>query len=493
MNVLDFMWGHRLEVAQLTLEHLVLVGLSISIAAGIGLPLGVLMTRKPRLSGPILTFANAVQTIPSLALFGFLIPLPFIGGIGVRTAIVALVLYSLLPIIRNTFTGISGVDPAIREAGRGMGMTDLQLLWTVEIPLALSVIFAGLRVATVLCVGIATIAAAVGAGGLGMFIFRGVSMVDSRLILAGAIPAAALALIADFGLGAIEKRFSKLLCLVIIAAGLVSCSHPDRVVIGSKNFTEQIILGELLAQQIERTTQLPVQRKLNLGGTLLCHEALTAGQIDAYVEYTGTGLTAILKEPPVKDSNSVYQTVKAAYKSRFGIEWTEPLGFNNTFAIIVRKSDAEQYKLKTISDAAPRTSKWVAGFGYEFIEREDGYPGLVKTYNLRFPSAPRVMDLGLTYKAVADHQVDLIAGNSTDGLIDALGLAVLEDDKHYFPPYDAAPLIREAVVVKHPEIREALRALGGKVSEEQMRVMNYAVDGEHKDVKQVVKEFLDKL
>ncbi|PYR68412.1 MAG: glycine/betaine ABC transporter substrate-binding protein, partial [Acidobacteria bacterium] len=312
------MWSHRMEVAQLTLEHLVLVGLSILIAAGIGLPLGVLMTRKPGLSGPILTFANAVQTIPSLALFGFLIPLPFIGGIGARTAIVALVLYSLLPIIRNTFTGISGVDPAIREAGRGMGMTDLQLLWSVEIPLALSVIFAGLRVATVLCVGVATIAAAVGAGGLGMFIFRGVSMVDSRLILAGAIPAAALALIADFGLGAIEKRFSKLLCLLVIAAGLSSCSHSDRVVVGSKNFTEQVIMGEMLAQQIERKTHLPVDRKLNLGGTIVCHEALTAGQIDTYVEYTGTGLTAILKEPPAKDSNLAYQTVKDAYKSRFG-------------------------------------------------------------------------------------------------------------------------------------------------------------------------------
>jgi len=482
-----------MEVAQLTLEHLVLVGLSILIAAGIGLPLGVLMTRKPGLSGPILTLANAVQTIPSLALFGFLIPLPFIGGIGARTAIVALVLYSLLPIIRNTFTGISGVDPAIREAGRGMGMTDLQLLWSVEIPLALSVIFAGLRVATVLCVGVATIAAAVGAGGLGMFIFRGVSMVDSRLILAGAIPAAALALIADFGLGAIEKRFSKLLCLLVIAAGLSSCSHSDRVVVGSKNFTEQVIMGEMLAQQIERKTHLPVDRKLNLGGTIVCHEALTAGQIDTYVEYTGTGLTAILKEPPAKDSNLAYQTVKDAYKSRFGIEWTEPLGFNNTFAIIVRKSDAEQFGLRTISDAAPRTSRWVAGFGYEFIEREDGYPGLVKTYNLRFPSEPRVMDLGLTYKAVAGHQVDLIAGNSTDGLIGALGLVVLEDDRHYFPPYDAVPLVREAVITKHPEIREALRALGGKVSEEQMRLMNYAVDGEHKDVKQVVKEFLDKL
>src|SRR5262249_9783809 len=218
------MWSHRMEVAQLTLEHLVLVGLSILIAAGIGLPLGVLMTRKPGLSGPILTFANVVQTIPSLALFGFLFPLPFIGGIGARTAIVALVLYSLLPIIRNTFSGISGVDPAIREAGRGMGMTDGQLLWQVEIPLASGAIFPGSRLRAVIAVGVAIFAAAVGAGGLGMFIFRGVSMVDSRLILAGAIPAAALALIADFGLGAVERRFSKLLFLLCLVVGLSSCS-----------------------------------------------------------------------------------------------------------------------------------------------------------------------------------------------------------------------------------------------------------------------------
>src|SRR5881396_3393634 len=238
------MWSHRMEVAQLTLEHLVLVGFSIAIAAGIGLPVGIVMTRKPGLSGPILTFANAVQTIPSLALFGFLIPLPWIGGIGARTAIVALVLYSLLPIIRNTFTGISGVDPAIREAGRGMGMTGGQLLWKVEIPLALGVIFAGIRVATVIGVGVATIAAAVGAGGLGMYIFRGVSMVDSRVILAGAIPAAALALIADFGLGAIEKRFAKLMCLVCVVVAVSSCSRSDRITVCSKNFSEQVILGE---------------------------------------------------------------------------------------------------------------------------------------------------------------------------------------------------------------------------------------------------------
>ena len=492
MRVVDFMWTNRGEVLQLTLEHLVLVGISILVAVAIGLPLGIVMTRRPRFSRPILTLANIVQTIPSLALFGFLIPIPFIGGIGARTAIVALVLYSLLPIIRNTFTGISGVDPAIREAGRGMGMTDGQLLWKVEIPLALGVIFAGIRVATVIGVGVATIAAAVGAGGLGMFIFRGVSMVDSRLILAGAIPAAALALIADFGLGRIEKRFTKLLTVLCLFVAIPSCSGPDRIVIGSKNFTEQIILSEMLAQQIERTTGLEVDRRLNLGGTLVCHQALIAGQIDMYVEYTGTGLTAILKEPPVNDSARVYETVKGAYNKQFGIDWTEPLGFNNTFAIIVRKADADSMGIKTISDAAPHTRNWTAGFGYEFIEREDGYPGLAKTYALQFPRPPRVMDLGLTYKAVADGQVDLIAGNSTDGLISALGLVVLEDDKRYFPPYDAVPLVRRAIVEKYPQVREALRSLGGRISEEEMRRMNYAVDGEHRDVKEVVREFLDK-
>jgi len=492
MNTFNFMWTNRSEVFALTLEHLVIVGVSILIAAAIGLPLGVFMTRKPGLSRPILTFANVVQTIPSLALFGFLIPIPFIGGIGVRTAIVALVLYSLLPIIRNTFIGISGVDPAIREAGRGMGMTGGQLLWKVEIPLAMGVIFAGVRVATVIGVGVATIAAAVGAGGLGMFIFRGVSMVDSRLILAGAIPAAALALIADFGLGAIEKRFSKLLCLLLVVVTVCSCS-PERIVVGSKNFTEQVILGEMLAQQIERKTGLQVDRRLNLGGTLVCHQALTAGQIDTYVEYTGTGLTAILKEPTSSDSTHVYDAVKAAYKSRFGIDWTQPLGFNNTFAVIVRKADAERLSLKTISDAAPHTANWTAGFGYEFIERGDGYPGLAKAYNLRFSNPPRIMDLGLSYRALADHQVDFIAGNSTDGLINALGLVVLEDDKHYFPPYDAVPLVRQAIIERHPGLQDALAALGGKISEDKMRRMNYAVDGEHRNVKDVVREFLDSL
>ena len=280
--------------------------------------------------------------------------------------------------------------------------------------------------------------------------------------------------------------------MLCVAALAVSCGKTDRIVIGSKNFTEQVILGELLAQQIERTTHLTVERRLNLGGTFICHQALVAGQIDAYVEYTGTALTAILKKPVSTDAKQVFDTVRKEYQDQFKIEWTEPLGFNNTFVIVVRGDDAQKLNLKTISDAAPFSGKWVAGFGYEFIEREDGYPGLSKLYNLHFPAAPRVMDLGLTYRALASGQVDVIAGNSTDGLIDTLHLLALEDDRHYFPPYDAVPLLREEEARKHPEVRKAFAALAGKITESDMRKLNYQVDGEHRDVAAVVREFLSR-
>ena len=281
--------------------------------------------------------------------------------------------------------------------------------------------------------------------------------------------------------------------MILCAAGLaVSCSKPERIVVGSKNFTEQVILGELLAQQIERTTNLAVDRRLNMGGTFICHQAMVAGQIDAYVEYTGTALTAILKKPVSTDAKKVYETVRRDYLEQYKTEWTEPLGFNNTFVIVVRGDDAQKLKLRTISDAAPFTQKWIAGFGYEFIEREDGYPGLSKLYDLHFPAPPRVMDLGLTYRALAGGQVDVIAGNSTDGLIDTLHLLALEDDRHYFPPYDAVPLLREEVARKHPEVRKAFAALAGKITESDMRRLNYQVDGEHRDVATVVREFLER-
>jgi glycine betaine/choline ABC-type transport system substrate-binding protein len=267
-------------------------------------------------------------------------------------------------------------------------------------------------------------------------------------------------------------------------------ARQDRLVVGSKNFTEQVVLGELLAQQIESKTRLPVDRRFYLAGTNICHQAVHAGRIDAYVEYTGTALTAILKEPARGSPAEVYERMKKVYRERFGLDVTEPLGFNNTFAIVVRGEDARQFSLKTISDAVPYARQWRAGFGYEFMERPDGYQGLVKTYGLQFALTPRIMDLGLLYRALVDKQVDLVAGNSTDGLIAALKLAVLEDDRHYFPPYEAVPIVRAAALERHPEVGAALGELAGKASDEDMRRMNYAVDSEHRDPKEVVGAFL---
>ena len=514
MSFFEFLLRNHGEVLELVLEHLFLVFVSTGIAIAIGVPLGILLTRKPALSKPVLGVANIMQTVPSLALFGFLIPvnvylfhIKILGGIGARTAIVALVLYALLPIIRNTFTGINSVDPAIREAGKGMGMTDRQLLFQVELPLALGVIISGIRVATVICVGTATIAAAIDAGGLGRYIFRGLRMNDNVLILAGAVPAALIAIGADLLLGyferaiqfgnAIKGKSRKILCatalVVAIAAvfGVVNVftgKTSARIAVGSKDFTEQVILGELLAQAVETKTGLNVQRRFDLGGTL-AHEALVAGEIDMYVEYTGTALLAILKGQPSKDPREVYSRVKTEYERRFKLEWTEPLGFNNTFAILVRGEDAQRLQLKTVSDAAKVSTQWRAGFGQDFMSRSDGYPGFARTYGFHFAEI-REMDLSLTYRALAEKQVDLIAGNSTDGLISRYGLVQLEDDRHYFPPYDAVPVVRQAILEKYPELRGALKQLGGILSVEEMRKLNYAVDGQKRQSKDIISEFL---
>ncbi len=272
-----------------------------------------------------------------------------------------------------------------------------------------------------------------------------------------------------------------------------ACKRANRVVVGSKNFTEQIILAEILAQQIERRTGLTVDRRVNLGGTLICHEALVSGQIDLYPEYTGTAFTAILKQAPLADPVEVRRRVKEEYARRFGVEEGNSLGFENTFAILVRKPDAERLGLKTISDTARYAPRWHAGFGYEFMERADGFPGLSRAYGLRFAAPPKVMDLTLSYRALAERQVDLIAGNSTDGLIAALNLFMLEDDRHYFPPYEAVPLVRIKTLERHPQIRGALEELSGRIPAAAMRRMNGEVDLEHRNPRQVAAEFLGQM
>jgi osmoprotectant transport system permease protein len=502
-----FLFQYGIEIIVHSGEHLILVIISLAIAISIGLPVGIFITRQPKLAAPILGLANAIQTIPSLAIFGFLISVPFLGGIGKIPAIVALTLYALLPIIRNTYIGINSINPAIKEAGIGMGMTDQQLLLQVEIPLALPVILAGVRVATVISVGIATIAATIGGGGLGVFIFRGISTVNNELILAGAVPAAVIALSADFGLGLLEKHLTKQIAnkgkfnqqigivlgiITLIIAGLIAFNYeqaPAKIIIGSKNFTEQVILGELLAQHIENHTKLKVDRRFNLGGTFIAHEAVKAGKIAGYVEYTGTSFTTILKEKPISDPESVYKKVKKYYDQKLKLAVMKPLGFENTFAMIIREEDAKKWQIKSLSEIGKYSPQMKAGFGYEFLEREDGYPGLSKTYNLKFANIKQ-MELGLMYQALKEKQVDFIAANSTDGLIPVLNLVILEDDKKYFPPYQAIPIFNQEILQKYPKLTDTINQLGGKISTTEIQKMNYQVDNQSQPVEKVVSEWL---
>ncbi len=281
-------------------------------------------------------------------------------------------------------------------------------------------------------------------------------------------------------------------CLLLwLVASLVSCgSERNTIVVGSKNFSEQALLGEILAQHIETRTHRPVTRRFYLAGSYICQQALLAGRIDTYVEYTGTALTAILHDPIEKDRSAVFGRVKSEYQRRFGLDVLPSLGFNNTFAIVIRGEDGRRLNLKTISDATAHAPQWRAGFGYEFMERPDGYEGLARVYGLRFAEPPRILDLGLLYRALLEKQVDLVAGNSTDGLLSARDLVILDDDKHYFPPYEAVPVVRGETEAQHPEVRTAIAELAGKISDEEMRKMNFAVDGEHRDASEVAREFL---
>ena len=287
------------------------------------------------------------------------------------------------------------------------------------------------------------------------------------------------------------RRWIAVTISLVVATGFLSACRkgPKKLVIGSKFFTEQVVLAELLAQHIEQRTGIPIERKTNLGGTLLIHKAMLAGDLDLCVEYTGTALTAVLGESPKGDAQATYERVKQQYAQRFGLEVTEPLGFENTFAMVVRSDDAERLRLKNMSDLGPIAPRWHAAVGYEFLERPDGYHGWSKTYGLKFAETPRVMDLGLLYRALTQHQADIVAGNSTDGLIASLHLVPLRDDRHYFPPYDAVPIVRRKALEENPALRAALADLAGKISAEEMRGMNAAVDAGQRDVRAVVREF----
>lgn len=516
---IPFVTDRLAELWLRTGEHLMLTGCATISALLIGVPLGILIFKKTWLRGPTLGAVGIFQTIPSLAMLVFLLAL--LQKIGVLPAVIALTLYALLPIVRNTFTGLSGVSPQVMEAAKGIGMTAGQRLRMVRLPLATPVIVAGVRTAAVVSVGIATLSAFIGAGGLGQFINRGLALSNTRLILLGAIPAALLALLVDFSVGAFEwglrperkqekkgsakavlRRAALLTPLLLIVIGLLSyftnpfesdgspvAGEHGTITVGSKNFTEQLILGELMAQMLEAHTNLKVNRRFNLGGTMICHGALVNGEIDVYAEYTGTGLTAILKDPVISDPDKAFQHVAEAYRHRFDVEWLNPFGFNNTYAMTVRTEDAEHFGWRDISDLGKMAPTLKAGFTAEFAERPDGYPGVSKAYGFRFGQV-KDLDPSLMYEAVSNGEVDVICAFATDGRIAAYHLTPLRDNLNFFPPYYAAPVVREEVLRRYPEVKTVLSRLEGVLDNAAMQRLNFEVDGKKRPVGRVVAEFL---
>ena len=503
-------------------QHIMLTGVSTLIAICIGIPLGVFAAKHARAERPLLAGVGILQTVPSLAMLALL--LAMLQQIGALPAIIALTLYALLPIVRNTVTGLRGIPPDIREAARGVGMTAAQQLRLVELPLALPVIVAGVRTAAVVGVGIATLSAFIGAGGLGQFINRGLALSNTDLILLGAIPSALLALAVDGAIAAFQwgietrrrvrepariwatRMATALPALILIigaiaywsttGSGSVRQASPQAgqgaggtVRIGAKNFTENLLLAEMIAQLLEARTDLRVERRYGLGGTMIAHNALREGAIDLYVEYTGTALTAILRAPSMSDPQAVYDRVSKVYAERFDLVWLRPFRIDNAYALAVRRAVARERAWTTISDLAREAKRLRAGFTPEFSERPDGYPGLAAAYGLEFG---RVYDLeaALMYRALAEGEVDVISAYATDGRIDALQLVLLDDDRHFFPPYFAVPVVRADALARHPEIRTVIAPLSSILDDKIMRELNWAVDGEKRTPRKVATEFL---
>ncbi len=506
------------QLPDLLLAHLQLSLAALAVGVAVSVPTGIAVARRPRLEGPVLGVAGALQTVPSLALLAFMVPLfALLGGwtapalgieissIGFWPALVALSLYSVLPILRNTVTGIDGVDPALVEAARGVGMTPTQRLRRVELPLALPVIVAGVRTATVWVVGTATLATPVGANSLGNFIFSGLQTRNTASVLMGSAAAALLALLLDGLVRALEtglRRPSRawtwaagsglaVLCLLAVGSwawGAVGGRSARPVVIGAKTFTEQYILADLMAQQVERRTGLPTRIVASLGSTV-AFDALVAGEIDAYVDYSGTIWATILRRDALPERREkVLEEVSRDLEEEHGVRVVAALGFENTYALAMRDDDARARGIRRIADLRAAAPRLEIGGDYEFFQRPE-WVAVREAYGLEF-AAQRSMDSALMYRAVADGAVDVISAFSTDGRIASFDLRVLEDDLGVIPPYDAIVLASARFLEEAPEAVEALADLAGRIDAAAMRRLNADVDDRGRSPSAVAAEWL---
>lgn len=499
-NVVDVFQERKAQLLAALLEHIQISFIALFFAVLIAIPLGIYLTNKKKIAESIIGISAVLQTIPSLALLGLLIPL---FGIGKVPAIIALVVYALLPILRNTYTGINEVDPSLKEAALAMGMNRSKRLVKVELPLAMPVMMAGIRTAMVLIVGTATLAALIGAGGLGDIILLGIDRNNTALILIGAIPAAILALIFDVALKKLESlSFKKtittlslisLAALVMIFFPLLSNKQQDEIVIAGKLGAEPEILINMYKLLIEQETDLTVTLKPGLGKTSFVFNALKSGSIDIYPEFTGTAISEFLKEEAINNNQEdVYLQAKEGMQEQFDMVMLSPMNYNNTYALAVSEELAESYQLQKISDLKPIEQKVKAGFTLEFNDREDGYVGIQKRYGIAFTTLA-TMEPKLRYQAIQSGDINLLDAYSTDSEIRQYKLRVLEDDQALFPPYQGAPLLRKETLIDYPEIGEALNQLADHITDDEMREMNYQVNVEGKLAAEVAKEYLVKI
>lgn len=506
-------------IIELFLSHIKLTILSVAAAIIIGIPLGILISGKIKIRKPVLGFANVVQAIPSLAILGFLVPY---FGIGSGTAIFMVVIYSLLPILKNTCAGLDSINQDTLEAARGIGMTNNQVLFKVQLPLALPVIMAGIRISSVTAVGLVTIAAYIGAGGLGTLVISGIQTDNSSMILAGAIPACILALLMDFIMSRVERVVTPIalrlsstdlsperaakekkhrkntlilaasaICAAFVLMAVQFYSSKADLYIGSKEGCESVIIGNMMADLVEAKTDLKVTRKMSLGGTMIAFQALASNEINIYPEYTGTAFGTIMGNTvvPGMTKEEVYDIVVSQMKEDYGIDVLENFGFNNTYVLAVTKEIADKYNLRTVSDLKNINGLLKLGCSPEFAVRDDGLPGIEKTYGIKFKSSHNFSGT-LMYTAITSGQVDVITAFSTDGLLQKYDLVLLEDDRNFFPPYFMLPIVNEDTLKKYPELRDVLSIMYDLLDDSTMQELNYQVVEQGKDRADVARTFL---
>lgn len=506
------------ELLGLFMEHMQMTSAAVLISILIGVPLGIAVTKNQKASSIVIGIANIMQSIPSIGLLAFLVP---IVGIGQKPAIIMVIIYALLPIIKNTYIGITGIDPMILESASSIGLSKFKTLYKIQIPIAMPYIMAGVRISAVTAVGTVTIAAFAGAGGLGWFINLGLNANDADLVLLGAIPACLLALVVDFILGKVEQGLTPeglksadkvinrprkernrrtavaMVCLVIVlvlpcvssVASMIENTR-DKVVVGSENFTEALILGNIYSQLIQGQTDLEVEEKFNLNGTMITMSAMESGELDTFTDYTGVLSANVLKESLSTDPEEVYQSVKEGMQEQYQMEVSKPLGFSNTYVFAVTKETAQEYNLTTLSQLIANASSLRLGCTTAFTQREDLLPKLEKDFDVSFKSVEG-LEGNIRYQALTSGKIDVIDAFETDALLLSMDLVKLEDDIGFFPPYQAVAVTRNETFEKYPELEEVFAKLEGAISTDEMMEMNYQVDVEGRTPKDVAVDFLE--